>query len=90
MDMERSSPPSSAIEEDGKKIAYFDFISSLKNEDCNRALERICGRIDMEQIDGLIEETPFLVPIQKDFYRIMLRERKKCILDYSMERLRNE
>lgn len=77
--------PSSAIEENGKKISYFDFISSLKNEDCNRALERIYERINMEQIDELIEETPFLTPMQKEFYRVILRERKNSILDYSME-----
>lgn len=30
--------PTSAILEQGKKIPYFDYISSLKNEDCNQAL----------------------------------------------------
>jgi hypothetical protein len=28
-----------------------------------------------------------LLPVQKEFYQIMLRERKAKILDYSMERL---
>lgn len=79
--------PASAIEENGRKIPYFDFISSLKNEDCNAALKRIHGRIDMEPVDKIIEETPMLLPVQKEFYRIMLRERKAKILDYSMERL---
>lgn len=27
--------PTSALKEDGKKINYFEYISSLKNEDCN-------------------------------------------------------
>ena len=31
--------PNSPIEENGKKIPYFDFISSLKNADCNAALK---------------------------------------------------
>lgn len=41
--------PTSPIEEDGKKILYFEFISSLKNPDCNAALKRISARIDMEK-----------------------------------------
>ena len=79
--------PTSAVEEDGKKIPYFDFISSLKNQDCNAALKRIYGRIDMERISRLIEETPFLEPVQGEFYRVMLQERKEKILDYSMVQL---
>ena len=79
--------PSSVIEENGKKISYFEFISSLKNEECNAALKRIYGRIDMEQLNKIVEETPALLPTQRDFYKIMLWERKKKILDYSMEQL---
>lgn len=75
------------MEEDGKKISYFDFISSLKNRDCNAARRRIYERIDMEQIDWLVAETPFTEPIQREFYQVMIRERKEKILDYSMEQL---
>lgn len=79
--------PSSAIEENGKKISYFEYISSLKNEDCNAALRRVYDRIDMEQIGKLIEETPTITAEQKEFYRIMLTERKEKILDFSMNQL---
>lgn len=79
--------PSSAIEENGKKISYFEYISSLKNEDCNAALRRVYDRIDMEQIWKLIEETPTVTAEQKEFYRIMLTERKEKILDFSMNQL---
>lgn len=79
--------PSSVIEENGKKISYFEFISSLKNEECNAALKRIYGRIDMEQLNKIVEVTPALLPEQRDFYKIMLWERKEKILDYSMEQL---
>lgn len=79
--------PTSAVEEDGKKISYFDFISSLKNQDCNAARRRIYERIDMEQIDWLVAETPFTEPIQREFYQVMIRERKEKILDYSIEQL---
>lgn len=79
--------PASSIEEDGKKISYFDFISSLKDPECNEALKRIFKRIDMDRVYQLIDETPTLLPIQKDFYKVMITERKKKILDYSMDLL---
>ncbi len=79
--------PASSIEEDGKKISYFDFISSLKEQECNKALIRISKRIDMDKINELIDEISTLLPIQKDFYKVMITERKKKILDYSMDLL---
>ena len=55
--------PTSAIMLNGKKIKYFDFISSLQNEDCNRALKRIVPRIDMARIRKLIADTPFITDL---------------------------
>ena len=81
--------PTSAIMLNGKKIKYFDFISSLQNEDCNRALKRIVPRIDMARIRKLIADTPFITDLQKRFYCTMLEKRKERILDYSLERLKN-
>jgi len=79
--------PLSAIMQEGKKIKYFDYISSKQNEDCNRALKRIVPRIDMGKIKGIIDYTPFISDLQKDFYLTMLIERKKRILDFSIEKL---
>lgn len=79
--------PASSIEENGKKLSYFEFISSLKNSDCTAALKRVSARVDMEKICMLIEETPTLLPVQKEFYTVMISERKAKIIDYSMEQL---
>lgn len=79
--------PNSAIEENGKKISYFEYISSLKNPDCNAALLRVSQRIDWMQIQRIIDTTPTLLPIQKDFYTVMLQERERQILSFSLERL---
>ncbi len=79
--------PASSIEENGKKLSYFEFISSLKNPDCTTALKRVFARIDMEKIRVLINKMPTLLPAQKEFYTVMISERKTKIIDYSMEQL---
>ena len=79
--------PTSAIMLDGKKIRYFDFISSMQNEDCNKAVRRITPKIDMESIKEIIQETPYLSELQKNFYFTILIERKQRILDFTFKLL---
>lgn len=79
--------PTSSIEENGKKISYFEFISSLQNEECNAALKRVYRRIDLKKISKIVDETPELHPIQREFYKIILQERMEKVLDCSMEQL---
>lgn len=79
--------PTSAILVNGRKIKYFDFISSIQNEDCNRALKRIVPRINMTKIRNLVMETPFISDLQKQFYMTMLEKRKERILDFSLAAL---
>lgn len=81
--------PLSGIKQNGSKIKYFDFISSLQNEDCNAALNRIVPKLDMQKINTLIEETSYITNLQKTFYKTMLSERKEKILDKSMQLLKN-
>lgn len=88
MDFRIFEIPTSALMINGKKIKYFDFISSLQNEDCNRALLRIISRIDIEQIEEIVNTTPFISDLQRRFYLAMLAERKKRILDYSADLLK--
>lgn len=76
--------PRSSIRQNDKKIKYFDFISSLKNESCNAAVKRIVPRIRMNEIDAIIEDTPYVTDLQKTFYKMILGARKERILDYSL------
>lgn len=80
--------PLSGIKTNGQKIQYFKFISSLDNKDCNKALKRILPRIDMNKIDKIVDKTPFISDLQREFYKTLLRERKERILDYSYQKLR--
>ena len=82
--------PLSGIKIDGKKINYFDFISSRQCGDCNAALKRIVPKIDLERINHMIDETPFITELQKEFYKTMLMERKERILDKSLQLLRQQ
>ena len=80
--------PLSGIKTNGQKIQYFKFISSLENKDCNKALKRILPRIDMNNIDKIVDKTPFISDLQREFYKTLLRERKERILDFSYQKLR--
>ena len=79
--------PLSAIKINGNNIRYFDFISSLSNEDCNKALLRIVPKINLDAINTIIEETPFATSLQKEFYKTILSDRKTRILDFSYDKL---
>ena len=78
--------PTSALKINDKKINYFDFISNLENEDCNKALLKIYPRIDMEKINSIIDETPSVSNIRKSFYKKILKLRYEKILKYSYDK----
>ena len=79
--------PLSSIKINNKKINYFDFINSLENDDCNNALKRISLKINLEKINQIIDETPYIDDLQKNFYKTILKERKEKILDSSLAKL---
>ena len=87
-DLRVFSIPLSGIKIDNTKINYFDFISSLQNKDCNKALKRILPRINMAEINNIVDETPYITDLQKTFYKTMLAQRKEKILDFSYDKLR--
>ena len=79
--------PTSAIKINDKKINYFEYISSLQNEDCNQALLRIFSKINMQEIYSIIDETPFISEIRKEFYKKIINMRYEMILQYSYDKL---
>lgn len=72
--------PTSAVKLDGQKINYYDFLMSGEYDDCNEAIVRIVPRIDMEKIEQLINETPYITDLQKDFYKAYINARYEKIL----------
>lgn len=82
--------PTSAIEENGHRLNYYDFISSGRCMDCNEALKRIVPRIHLNDIFRMIDAIPLLDDIQKEFYKTMVISRKEMILDASLERVKDK
>lgn len=81
--------PTSAIMLNGKKIKYFDFIASIQDENCNRAIRRITPKINMEDIKSIVFSTPYINDLQKKFYYTILSERKSRILDFTLRKLKS-
>ena len=79
--------PLSGIKIGGQKINYFNFLSSLENADCNAALKRIVPRMDLKAMCDMVDKTPYLTDLQREFYKTMLSERKTKILDYAYQKL---
>lgn len=86
-DLRTFSFPLSRVKINNQRINYFDFISSLTNADCNEALKRILPRVNMGEIFRIVDETPYISYLQKQFYKALLQTRKERILDFSMEKL---
>ena len=82
--------PLSAITYNGKKINYFKFLSEGKFPDCNKALKRIASRIDIKKIYEIIDNTPTVTELQKEFYKTMLTARKERIIDFSLNKLKEK
>lgn len=79
--------PNSALKDnDEKKINYFKFLTSTDNYECNLAITEIVPNIKMDEINSLIEKTPLISNLQKDFYQKYLSQRKTLILDRALEK----
>ena len=72
--------PTSAIQENKRKINYYDFMTIAKNNDCNAAIARIYPQIDMEEIKNFIYKTEGIDELQKDFYAYYIGARYDKIL----------
>ncbi len=54
MDYRMYEIPTSVITETGKRVKYFNFLTSLSNSDCNAALRHIVPRIDMRVMKDIV------------------------------------
>ena len=78
---------SSAVRDNGAKIKYFEFITSLKNKDCNNALVRMYSKIDMKKIYNLIDEIDIISDVKKKFYKEVIEGKYQEILTVTYKKL---
>lgn len=79
--------PNSALRIEKEKVNYYDFIMGGTNEDCNKALLEVIPHIDLECIDKIIDGTPYISDIRKQFYKTIIRLRYEKILKPAYEKL---
>lgn len=82
--------PMSPIKLDGKNSLYYEVISSLKYEECNKALKRIVERINLDKIYTLVDSVELISDIRKEFYKTIIRERYEKILLASYKKMVGE
>lgn len=72
--------PSSQILLNGKKSSYYEVISSLSFHECNVALMEVVSKINLDKIRSLLDTTPFISQIHKQFLIHMIEARYKYII----------
>lgn len=77
--------PTSQVKLKGKKSSYYEVIHSRAFTECNEALEKIYKAIHMEEVMEVIDDTPLISEIQKDFYIHMIQARYDKIIRASYE-----
>jgi len=82
--------PTSQIRLGDRKSSYFDVISSLSFDECNKALKRVYKKINLEKIEKFIDTVDTITCIQKEFYKTIIRYRFKNIIEYSYKKLVGE
>ena len=82
--------PTFAIKIDNVKINPYNFLTQTDNKDCLKSLKKITERIDLKKINGIIDDTPIMADIQKDFLKTMIKARKELILEVALVKNRDK
>lgn len=82
--------PTSQILLAGRKSSYYDVISSMQFQACNDAVCRIVPRINLDQINAMIEQIDMISPQRALFYKTMYKRRYEAILLPTYQRLLSE
>lgn len=72
-----------------KKINYSEIYKNPP-KDLEKALLRVAPRIDLDEINSIIDNTPSLTELDKCFFKETIKMRKKMILDRSYSKIIKE
>ncbi|MGF0039147.1 HipA domain-containing protein [Peptoniphilaceae bacterium SGI.131] len=78
--------PNSAIKDNGIKINYYNFLNETKDKYFLDALKKVSKSINLYAINGIIDKTPYISDMRKNFYKLILSKRKELIIDKVLER----
>lgn len=56
-------------------------LASGFDRNCTEAVLRIAPKIDIKKVNAIIESTPFITDIRKEFYKAILKLRQETILN---------
>lgn len=79
--------PTSQIKLNNSKSSYYEVINSLKYDEINKALKRIYPKINMNNINSLIDSIDIISDTHKNFYKTMILNRYNKIIKSSYEKL---
>lgn len=79
--------PTSQILLNGRKSSYYQVINSLQYPECNKALEYVRHHFHLPAINRIIDETPFISATQQQFYKHMIGQRYRHIIQDAWERM---
>lgn len=80
--------PTSQIKLNDRKSSYYDVIHSLQFAECNNALINVYKRISLDKINMFIDnDVMFISDLQKEFYKHIIKNRFKKIIEASFEEL---
>ena len=71
--------PASALKQNGKKIAYADFITANRDGILAPSFTRIVPHIDLAAINAFIDDAPLLTDLQRFFYKTYLSARYEAL-----------
>lgn len=62
------------------KVGYYDMLSSNYDSNCTASVLRIAPKIDMDAIKNVIDHTPLITDVRKDFYKKIVDLRNDLII----------
>lgn len=67
--------PTSAVLKNGKRINYYSFIKSHEYKECDKAIDRIKERVDIQKINEIIDELTVITEQHKTFLKKIIKAR---------------
>lgn len=78
--------PKSVLTINNNRIRPYDVFISTNNQIILEALKYVVDRVDMSKISNIINSTPYIDNLQKDFYTAIIENRLEQVLKYCLER----